>query len=282
MKRVLLVLTAIALVFAVAGCGSGGAGGPVADNNTYKGTDASGNEFTLVITPARAASGDDYNLDIKTGGATVKSMGEVMSAGAGSIVCGITDYFFTVSYGAENKITNISGTIKLSEGGAVFRADDDWDKTTSNGFLDQRMWQTSGIASSGAVTIPSGGYITFTGAEGWLGIQVPSNSVQGGNKSNQTSASGTRKIVIEYIADYVAPLTAADAIKLTPYNGNGGATNALASLTTVASAETLKVRQKGTIKIEENKYTNMSSWVWFKKTTDADTFLLKILSVKWE
>jgi hypothetical protein len=284
MKRVLLVLTAIALVFAVAGCGSGGAGSGGAGGDKYTGTDGSGAAYTLVISSARAAAGDGYNLAIATGtGATLRSIGKVISATGTSITCGTEDNSFTVTV-AGNRITDVVGDIPLEGNGLYIRGAGDWAKTVGTAFNKQTTWKTTGFSLGGSNHGEvDKGIILFNNSNfALLGIQTPFRTVQKNGadvQSNETNADGSGIIVVEYVVDVIAPTTQG---KLTAKNGNTGAVPATLTDLNPARYIDLAINAKGSFEIEEGKYPDKSTMMWFQKNGDSIQFKLKIIDVKWK
>jgi hypothetical protein len=281
MKRVLLVLTAIALVFAVAGCGSGGAGGG-AGSEKYTGTDKSNTAYTLTISSARAMEGDGYNLAIVASGQTLRSIGKVMAGTTGtSIVCGTTDNTFTVTVNSGMQITNLIGEVPLEGNGLWIRSAGDWDRLVSNPFNNQTTWQRTGIFLSGSDpgTITDGIILFNTSDSALLGIQVPARTVNVNGadvERNETSATGTKKIKIEYIAD----LTSGTQAELTVKRGNTSGLGNWADLSP-AQYKPLGNRTKGFFELAESLYDDKCTWLWFQKSGNSNQFRLKIISVTW-
>jgi hypothetical protein len=127
MKKVLLVLTAITLVFAVLGCSDGGGSSPTPSDTsvTYKSTDANKIDYTLVISaPAAKAAyvpnvGDSYVLTIKKGNDSYRSSGKVTGKGSSgfTLQSSVEDSAsFTVVITAENEVEVYGRSIPLDNG----------------------------------------------------------------------------------------------------------------------------------------------------------------------
>jgi hypothetical protein len=265
MKRVLLVLTAIALVFAVAGCGSGGAGSG-SGGAKYTGKDKSGNEYTLTVSPD-----NKYVLTVVSGGAKVKSSGDCTGPGS-SVVCGTAPSQFTVSTNGTDTITGITGTIALDGGGSRIMAAGDWNVELSNPFEDQADWLKGSFVAEGNGVIDADGVINLTNTSGssLIGIAVPDGKA--------TSASGSKKIKIEYIAEITS-----GSGQLNLKDGNKDPKTGVWGTAPGGGAyPTLKNKIIDVVEINENFYTDGSTWLWFQKNTSADVFKVKIISLKLE
>jgi len=264
MKRVLLVLTAIALVFAVAGCGSAGAGSG-SGGAKYTGKDKSGNEYTLTVSPD-----NKYVLTVVSGGAKVKSSGDCNGPGS-SVVCGTAPSQFTVTTNGTDTITGITGTIALDGGGSRIMGAGDWDVELSNPFADQAEWLRGAFIPGNKATIIDGVIdLTDTSGSSIIGIAVPDGKA--------TSATGSKKIKIEYIAE----LTSGTC----QFNVKDGNTTGSANWSTSPPGgglfPTLKNKIVDTIEIDESRFSDKCTWLWFQKNTDTDVFKIKIISLKLE
>jgi hypothetical protein len=268
MKKVLLVLTAITLVFAVLGCSDGGSSpaGASAEKTTYKGEDNSGNSYTLEVTAARAAKGDGYVFTI----GSLKSTGKVESATSTSL--GLEGFTVSVS---GSKITNVVGTIVLDSGDKLNLVDGHWDV----GFVDQFDEEegiTRGITVGGGDSNVSftDGVIDFSSTAGSaiFVLLLPDYKV--------TSETGDRTIVIEYICK----VTAGEP-KLTLKDGSTDGSQKWSDPVNKGSSNiypTLKAGEVATLEIPEKIYADGSAYLSFQRNGDTNGFKIKILGVTWE
>jgi hypothetical protein len=285
MKRVLLVLTAIALVFAVAGCGSAGAGGGAGDN-AYTGKDKSGNEYTVAFsTPKAAASGDDYSITIvQKSGNKLRGNGKVTDVTGGNITCGTAPGAFVIQTGANNAINKITGIILLNGGATFPLGSDGWDQEASDPFDDAVGLKKDITVLSGATWDSAKGIIEFPVDEysGGFTIAIPPKTA-GDPTTNVTDENGTKKIVIEYVCKIASgtPRLILKQVNATnPSNGNG---SPLGLDIKTGQYKDLTAGTVAKLEIPETSFNNGTSIVAAQKGgTDGTIYQLKIISIKWE
>jgi len=271
MKRVLLVLTAIMLVFAVVGCDNGSTGSPpAAKGTTYEGKDKNGTTFKLVVTDAKVAAKDPYTLTIGAGGASLKSTGTIVSASASSIALSNGSNVIVTVSGAT--ISSITGTIGL-DGGGTFTPDF---TTLLVDPFDEAVGIMSGIDVQGdgasLETTDNGlviGLGSNRGGSSLFILDLPNYQTTGG-------ADGKKVITITYICKLIAgeaKVTVKDGAWSDP--PNPGSFNIYPTLTTGEEAKA---------EIPESIYTKGRSKISFQcnDQNNAAEFYIKILSVTME
>jgi len=198
MKRVLLILTAITLVFAVVGCGSNGAASVPAGGTTYEGTDNNGKNYRLSI----SADGKTFDLTVRGRAASVSTKGKVKSNDGTIIVLEQTANDLTATVNNKNEITNMVGLLESSEFGIFDVA---WAEYVTHPF-DKEVGIISGIrVGANAVfttDINKGGVIDLTDTSGskYFLVTVPNASGTSVEKTNDDGTKvGNKVIKITYI-----------------------------------------------------------------------------------
>jgi hypothetical protein len=179
-KLIGIIALAAAIGFSFAGCGDGAGGGGgtppgFTADTTFSGADGSGNVYSLVITPARAAAGDRYVL-------TIVLLSDLSTKTSSGTVTGVSGGTLTLSGGGSltvsgSAITAVTGTFTLDGNGGPY---------TGPGGL-------TGGGAAGAVT----------------GVQNENVSLWDWDNSgniNTSSYNGSGKVYIGYVGPS-APMT---------------------------------------------------------------------------
>jgi len=261
MKRVLLILAAITLVFAVVGCGSNGAASVPSDSSTtFEGKDLNNQVWKLVVSAAKVAAKDNYVLSV----GSLKSSGTIVSATAASIELSKGG---TVTLNG-NKIDRIDGLITFDDGTMLAP---DFDTELVNAF-DEAVGIKAGIAVQGAATLTSTDNGSVIGLGDGLGGSSLFTLLLPGYQA--TAEDGDKTITITYICK-VESGTAKVTIKDGAWNDppNKGSFNIY---------PTLKVGEEATLEIPEKIYADGTEVISFQCNDDANSgakFYIKIIDV---
>jgi len=283
MKRVLLILTAITLVFAVVGCGSNGAASVPAGGTTYEGTDNNGKNYRLSI----SADGKTFDLTVRGRAASVSTKGKVKSNDGTIIVLEQTANDLTATVNNKNEITNMVGLLESSEFGIVDIA---WAERFSDPF-DDEVGIVTGIRVGSKATftkdVDNGGIIDFSDTTGskWLLINVPNPSGTSVEATKEDGTkTGTKVIKIKYICKNLGTIPPALWLKEEDPSNSGWPIKDPANRGDFPGTYTFKIDEVATVEIPEKIFTAQTGWIGGQAAagdTEDIAFKLKIIEVTW-